>query len=472
MSLTNGNLLVSIVFLGWVPVVFLLFLILPPKRAVSISLLIGWLFLPVASYDLPGFFDYNKTTATCLSVLLAAALLDKDKRLWNFRPTKYDLPMLVWCLCPLATSLSNDLRVYDGLSAVIQQTMLWGLPYVMGRAYFGNFKGLRELALVFFIGGLIYIPLCLYEIRMSPQLHNIIYGFHQHSFSQAIRDGGWRPMVFLQHGLAVGLFMCMTSLIGVWLWHTMPSRIFPGRSVGWLLLLLLLTSVLIKSLGALILLALGLFVLFLSTMLRTRILVVLLLLIFPLYIAARTVSGWSGEQVIALAQLVGNEERVESLLTRLRSEHFLMEKAKLQPLLGWGGWGRSLVGDENHMVRTSEGRLMHVIPDGFWIIIFGMYGFVGLASITIAILMPLLLLIRRFPASSWAIPEIAPVAVLAMTLGLYMLDNLLNDMPNPLFILVAGGATGALHGSHKEFTCRIKPNPRTRPLTPAEAFVP
>jgi hypothetical protein len=141
---------------------------------------------------------------------------------------------------------------------------------------------------------------------------------------------------------------------------------------------------------------------------------------------------------------------------RLRSEYYLMERAKLQPLFGWGGWERSLVGDENNIVKTREGLPVQVIPDGFWIVIFGMYGLFGLASITIAILMPLLLLIRRFPASSWATPEIAPVAVLAITLGLYMLDNLMNDMVNPLFTLAAGAVTGALRGSRKEPAFRFK----------------
>jgi hypothetical protein len=461
MPLANGNFLVSIAFFGWIPVIFFLFRLLPHRRAVSTSLLVGWLFLPVATYDLPGFFDYNKTTATCLSVFLAAAFLDKDKRLWNFRPTRFDLPMLIWCMCPLMTSLSNGLGMYNGLSAAIQQAILWGLPYVMGRAYFGDFKGLRELAIVLFIGGLIYIPLCLYEIRMSPQLHSIIYGFHQHNFSQTMRFGGWRPTVFLQHGLAVGLFMCMTSLIGTWLWYRMPSRIFPGRSVGWLVVLLLITSVLVKSWGALVLLALGLLVLFLSTMLRTRVFVMLLLLSFPLYIAARTVGGWSGDQLLAVAQLSGSEDRVESLQTRLRSEYYLMERAKLQPLFGWGGWDRSLVGDENNIVKTTEGLLVQVIPDSFWIVNYGMYGVFGLASITIALLMPLLLLTRRFPPNSWATPEIAPVAVLAIILGLYMVDNLMNDMVNPLFTLAAGGVIGALRGSQKERACRIKPKADT-----------
>jgi hypothetical protein len=461
MPLASGNLLVPITLFGWIPVVLVLFLSLPPRRAVSISLLVGWLFLPVAGYDVPGFFNYDKITATCLNAFLVAALLDKDKRLWNFRPTRFDLPILVWCLCPLVTALRNGLGVYDGLSAAIQQTILWGLPYVMGRVYISDFKGLRELAVVLLIGGLIYIPFCLYEIRMSPQLHSTIYGFHQHSFSQTMRFGGWRPTAFLQHGLAVGLFMCTTSLIGAWLWYSMPLKIFPGKSVGWLVVLLLTTGVLIKSLGALVLLALGLLVLFLSTMLRTRVLAVLLLLSCPLYITARTVSGWSGDQLLALAQLSGSEERMESLRTRLRSEYYLMERAKLQPLLGWGGWGRSLVGDKNNIIKTTKGLLVKVIPDSFWIVTFGTYGLFGLGSITIALLMPLLLLIRRFPAASWDTPEIAPVAVLAISLSLYMLDNLVNDMVNPLFTLAAGGVTGALGEPRKEPACRIQPKPDT-----------
>ena len=37
---------------------------------------------------------------------------------------------------------------------------------------------------VLLIGGLIYIPFCLFEIKMSPQLHKWVYGYHQHAFDQ------------------------------------------------------------------------------------------------------------------------------------------------------------------------------------------------------------------------------------------------------------------------------------------------
>ena len=72
---------------------------------------------------------------------------------------------------------------------------------------------------MFVLGGLIYVPLCLFEVRMSPQLHNMVYGFAQHSFGQTVRGGGWRPMVFMQHGLAVGLFM---SVMLPWAPKLMP----------------------------------------------------------------------------------------------------------------------------------------------------------------------------------------------------------------------------------------------------------
>ena len=38
---------------------------------------------------------------------------------------------------------------------------------------------------------------------ISPQLHFMTYGFYQHEFTQVVRMGGYRPMVFLQHGIAV-----------------------------------------------------------------------------------------------------------------------------------------------------------------------------------------------------------------------------------------------------------------------------
>jgi hypothetical protein len=44
---------------------------------------------------------------------------------------------------------------------------------------------------------------------MNPQSQTVNYGFHQHSFGQTMRFGGWHPCGFMKHGLQVALWMGM-----------------------------------------------------------------------------------------------------------------------------------------------------------------------------------------------------------------------------------------------------------------------
>lgn len=50
---------------------------------------------------------------------------------------------------------------------------------------------------------LAYSLLALWEVRMSPRLNREIYGFFGHSWSQHVRYGGYRPILFLNHGIWV-----------------------------------------------------------------------------------------------------------------------------------------------------------------------------------------------------------------------------------------------------------------------------
>jgi hypothetical protein len=70
-----------------------------------------------------------------------------------------DIPMIIWCLCPICSSLSNDLGLYDGISTAFAQTVAWGFPYFIGRLFLGDLRGLRELAIGIFAGGVAYVPL-------------------------------------------------------------------------------------------------------------------------------------------------------------------------------------------------------------------------------------------------------------------------------------------------------------------------
>jgi hypothetical protein len=137
--------LVPIALFGWIPAVLFIFAVLPPRRAVIVAFLFAWLFLPVAAYKLTGLPEYSKMSATCGGVLLGTLLFDPGRFL-TLRPHWADLPMAVWCSVPLASSLSNNLGVYDGLSATLSQTVQWGLPYLIGRLYFSDWAAVRELA--------------------------------------------------------------------------------------------------------------------------------------------------------------------------------------------------------------------------------------------------------------------------------------------------------------------------------------
>lgn len=426
--------LVYIVMFGWIPFVLYLFRWVPAQRAIVVSFVAAWLFLPQAAFPLPGLPDYTKMSATCYGVLLATILFDV-KRFSSFRPGWLDLPMLVWCVCPLASSLTNGLGWYDGISAVFAQTATWGVPYYLGRLYLNDLDGLRKLAVGIFIGGLLYIPLCLLEIRISPQLHRIVYGFHaREDFSQTIRYGGYRPTVFMEHGLMVGAWMAAAALIGVWLWRAGIIRQLWGISTKRLVAALLVTTVLAKSMGALLMLAIGLVILFVAKWFRTSLLLLALILTIWSYLFFGVTGNFSGDPIVSIVSEVIDEERAQSLEYRFDNEELLSDRARQKMVFGWGGWGRSRVYDE-------WGKDVSV-TDSLWILAFGTKGVVGVISITASLLLPAIAFVLRYPASLWHHPKVAPAAALTVLLVLYMVDCLLNALINPIYILASGGIAG------------------------------
>jgi len=57
-------------------------------------------------------------------------------------------------------------------------------------------------------------------------------------------------------------------------------------------------------------------------------------------------------------------------------------------------------------------------------------------------LLPPLLLAWRVPPSTWTTPSCAGAAVLAVLIGLWIVDSTLNAMITPLYILAMGGLAG------------------------------
>jgi hypothetical protein len=422
---------VLVALFGWPIISLFLFLVLHPRRAVLASVLLGWMFLPVASYKFTtGIPEYTRMTAAVLGPLLGIVFFD-FRRFQTLRPAWADLPMMVWCVCPLVSSLSNGLGPYDGFSGMYYRTVTWGVPYLFGRLYCSNLIGIRDLAMAMFVGGLVYIPFCLFEIRMSPQLHTWVYGYHQHTFGQSIRFGGWRPTVFMEHGLMVGMWMAMATLSGVWLWSTRALKSFYRIPMIWLIAPLFGTTVLCKSLGAVFLLAVGFGVLLVMRFHSARVPVLVgLALVAPLYFCLRIPNVWTGDELTNAATIV-SLERSDSLRFRLANEELLVKRASERPLFGWGGWGRARVRDE--MGRDIS------VTDGLWIIVLGNEGLIGLSAMTAFFLFPVLGLLRACPSLAWRHPLIAPAVAMCVVLILFFIDCIFNAMINPAYTMAAGG---------------------------------
>ncbi len=425
---------VSLVMFGWIPVVLYLFSRFPAQRAIVVSFVTGFLFLPQL-FKFPiaqGIPAYDKVSATSYCVLLATLLFDAG-RFSSFKPGWLDLPMLIWCLCPIATQMSNGL---SPISPTTGQIVTWGIPYFLGRIYLNDLAGLRQLAIGIFAGGLSYIPLCLIELRIAPTLHLKLYGFHARSdFSQTIRYGGYRPTVFLEHGLWVGVWMMAATLIGIWLWRAKVIKQLRGIPIGRLAIVLVITFVLVKSTGAYIYLALGVVILFIAGWLRTSLPVLLLVMgiSFYLYLGA-TGTLYTIPQVVSFVSSA-NDDRSGSVVFRLINEEALSQKARQRMLFGWGDSGGNRVYDESGRDIT--------ITDSLWIIAFGSQGLVGLISFTASLFVPSFgFCFSRYPPSTWSNPKVAPVAALSLVLILYMLDSVLNAMVCPVFMLASGGISG------------------------------
>ena len=427
--------MVPLAMFGWLPFSLWLFSRLPPRYAVIAAFALGWMFLPQYSYGISGLPDYSKVTAMGIGILLGTIVFN-PQILQRFRPHILDLPLIAWCLIPFFTSVSNGLGPYDGLSGVLNRTAMWGLPYFIGRLYFDNRQALAELAFGLFIAGLIYMPFCLWEVVMSPRLHKIVYGWHPHDFGQAKRGGGFRPVVFMEHGLMVAMWMVTAFLSGYQLLRSgWLVEKFPQFKAFWkpTILMLLMTVILNKSTGAMFLMVLGMLMLHGLQASRSSLPFLVLLLLPLLYVITRGGGYWDGQNLINAVASVASEERVGSLAYRLDNETILAERAKERPLLGWGAYGRSFVRDE-------EGKPISV-PDGLWILVFGQNGIFGLSALLSLLVLPPLLFMRLYPPRRWDTISVRAIAATPLLMALFTLDSLFNAMFNPLIILLAGSIT-------------------------------
>lgn len=443
------NSLAYIMLLLWPLVVVALFRRLPAERAVIWSLLGGYLLLPpVAAIDLPAIPPLDKATIPALAIYAMVRLgLGRPVPLmpesWAGR-----LLLGLFVLAPFGTVLTNaeaipigspqlirvlpGLTLYDAVSIIVNQGFVI-LTFAVARSLLASAAALRELLVALMLGGLVYTLPMLVEIRLSPQLNNWVYGFFQHSFAQTMRQGGFRPMVFLAHGLWVAFFVMTAFLAVLGLWRSAAPQ-QQGRyllAAGWLLVVLVLA----KSAGALIFaLAMALPVMFAPPrwLLRGALAMGVLALAYPLLRAA----GWfPADQLVELAARY-SADRAQSLGFRFDNEGVLLQHALHKPWFGWGGYERNL------LHTPWDGQVM-TITDGRWIIVLGIHGWAGFIAEFGLLVLPLVLLWRRGAVVAGPV-----VATLAGIHGLNLIDMLPNATLTPLTWLIAGALLGHAEGRH------------------------
>lgn len=422
----------AVMMAGFVALALMFDALLPRHRAVLATLLTGFLFLPSVEYDLGGALYWNRTTAPVLAVWIGILIRDQAL-LARFRPRLVDLPMLAWCLAPGFASLSNGFPIYDAAAGVFYRSIQWAGPYLIGRLHFDSREKLLDLARGAVLGCVVYVPLCLFEIRFSPQLHYRFYGFHQHFFSHSIRGNFYRPLVFLQHGLMTTMWLATGALLAWALHFQERGRRFLG--VPMLLIACAITATLIasQSMGATLLFLVGAGALWFCRRLRVQWPLVMLAAAPLLWVSLRLTGVLTTDTLTESAATI-SAERAASFEFRLATEDLLVRHVAEQPLFGWSSWDRDRVVEIDY-------REQSLIVDGLWIIALSQNGYYGLLALLAIHLAPLIAVLRRAPFR----PERAGrdgllLGAVAIIIAITMLDHLVNAMVTPYVILLLGAA--------------------------------
>ena len=414
------------------------------SRAMIWSVLGAQLLLPVAaSIKFQMVPQIDKASVANFSALVCCIIFARGKFVGSFsRFGLVEFLLLLNVVSPIITSQLNTDNVviggrflpgvglYDAISAA-QAAIIALIPFLLGRRFLRTADDCRDILVILAIAGLFYsIPL-LFEIRFSPQLHNWVYGYYPTDFVQAVREGGFRPMVFMGHGLLAAFFLMTSFLAATTLWRS--GVVFGAFRSSIAAPCLGIVLFLCKSLGALIYgLVGGLLVLFTKpkTQVRVATLLVTIALAYPLL---RSFDLVPTKLIVEMAELI-DAERAGSLNYRFENEDILLRRAFERPLFGWGRYGRSRIYDEDSGKDVS-------VTDGRWVIDIGQFGLIGflaefgLLSICIFRAASALRLAR-------SAREQLAFAALALLVSLNILDLLPNSGLIPWTWLTAGALLG------------------------------
>lgn len=441
----------------------------PVAATTAWLLLLPTLFLPSnLTFKIPGIPGLDKYRIALLSVTLILGLLyPRSLRAMARGHVFARLVLLVLVVGIIGTVRTNPdplrfgptvlpgLTSYDALSLSVATFLDVYLPFTIGERIFRTERDLRDLFRVLSTCALIYAPFILFELRFSPQIHYWVYGYYPTMFFQAMRGDRYRPVVFMNHGLTVAMFLFSFLCAAVALERTRvpasPSPRVRAVAAGGLLLLSNSLGATVYGMGA----TLFAYLLSSKTLGRIVLLAAALTLAYP---ALRSADLFPANDVSELFSKL-SIDRAQSLRFRFDQEQELLVRASERPVFGWGSWGRSFLhGDLGQMVS---------VPDGAWIIVLGSFGYVGFAAFFALMVVPLL----RF---WWYRALMAPraqilVGSLAVMVAIFTIDLLPNSAPGFFPAVYAGALFGLSRGLVGRSVARTMAGSGYAPV-PAEAL--
>ena len=439
----NPNLLAYSALILWPLVALYLYSTRPVGVATIWTILGGYLLLPVGAaikFELIPAFDKESipSLAAFVGCMLVTRRIPRVSNGFGFA----EVLILMLLLGPFVTSALNGdpVRVgpvvlpgigyHEAVSVTINQ-FIYVIPFFLARQFVHGSKDITDILLALVIAGLIYSLPILFEIRMSPQLHTWIYGYFPHSWIQQLREGGFRPVVFLGHGLRVAFFVTTVVVAAAALWRLRVNILrLPAAGITAYLSVVL---VLCKTLGALVY---GAFLIPLvrwarpKTLSRVALVFAMIALSFPLLRTADLVPT----SLLTEAAGIVSADRAGSLATRFQHEELLLDRAWERALFGWGRFGRNRIFDADTGADVS-------ITDGYWVIVLGQFGLVGFLA-----QFGLMALSVFRAASVFRFIETnhdqVTIAVLALIVAINMIDLLPNSTISPWMWLLVGALLG------------------------------
>jgi hypothetical protein len=429
-----------------VPITIAIFSSYRPSLSIPIVYLGSLLFLPERiNFDFPLVPPLDKESLPTLTLFICALVTKRAEIKAARMGTGADLLTVGIALASVGTVLTNPdplqfgptllpgLTIHDSFSEAIRTFILPGIPFLLARTFFRTREHVEDLLKVFVVAGLIYFPFILIELRFSPQMHNWIYGFAQHDFIQTKRGDGYRPMVFMSHGLALSMFV-LASLISAVALARAKVKVLK-KSPALFALVQTAALFLMKSLGTIIYgIVAGPVAWFFKPKGQIRVAVVLAVIVLA-YPFVRPGPLFPRTELVDYAAQI-EQDRARSLEFRFRNEDELFARTLERPIFGWAGFSRGHIFDQQGIDRS--------VVDGGMIGVLNRYGFAGFVLNFWLMLWPVFVAswrVRRFPVEDGNL-----LAATALITSCYAIDLLPNGFFNNLPFLFAGVTLGLAQG--------------------------